>query len=241
MSGWEWQSIFFFFFPWEPLHLTSCWHQGPRYCQHAYFPKGPELCDALLCQDFLVKILICLPSRLQSGFCLARTTRLLGKGFLGIISFPGYSHPFLVIQYQNNTLYSCNPPCSSSTHCWWDHFCTSQISILTSHCNNPIGAHLHHVFLQHYSVLRLEKTQETLIAHNSLTNMLMKWNVNLLGDRVLFPLPGRLPFGFWWPLFDSVPRHWHLVTMAKKEREPERMEWHKHTFGCMHNWYMHAI
>lgn len=135
-----------FFFSWEPLHLTSCWHHGPYYCQCAYFPKGPELCDALLCQDFLVKILICLPSRLQSGFCLARTTQLLGKGFLDIISFPGYSHPFLVIQYQNNTLYSCTPPCSSNKHCWCDHFCTSQISILTSCCNTLASAFLHYVF-----------------------------------------------------------------------------------------------
>lgn len=58
----------FFFFSWEPLQLTSCWHHRLHYCQCAYFLKGPELCGSLLCQGFLAKILICLPSRLQSGF-----------------------------------------------------------------------------------------------------------------------------------------------------------------------------
>lgn len=58
-------------------------------------------------------------------FCLAWTMWPLGKGFLGIISIPGYSQPFLEIQYQNNTLYSCAAP-SSSNLCCWCHYCTSQ-------------------------------------------------------------------------------------------------------------------
>lgn len=124
MTGWEWQSIF----SWEPLRLTSCWHRGLCYCQCAYFPKGPRAVwfsalSGLSSQDTnlsSIKIAV------RLFFCLARIVRPLGKGFLGIIAIPGYSQPFLVIQYQNNTLYSCTPPCSSNQRCWCDYYCTSQ-------------------------------------------------------------------------------------------------------------------
>lgn len=125
-------------FSWEPLQLTSCWHRGLYATVSVLiFPRAHELCGSLLCQGFLAKILICLPSRLQPGcsFVWTRTVRTLGKGFLGIISIPGYSQPFLVIQYQNNTLYSCTPPCSSKSTLLMRLLLHLSISILTSYLN----------------------------------------------------------------------------------------------------------
>lgn len=195
------------------------------------FPRAPELCGSLLCQDFLAEILICLPSRLSVfSFVWLAPCGCWGKGFLGIISIPGYSHPVLVIQYQNNILYSCTPPCSSNQRCCRDYFCTSHISILTSCLNTLVSA-----FPDHFTSVSYGEGEDTRNTHsnNSATNMLMKWqcggNINLLGDRLVLPLPRRLPFGSWWPLFASVPRHWHLATKAKEEREPASVQWLKYT------------
>lgn len=118
----KWRSTF----SWEPLRLTSSWHHRIHYCQYAYFPKGLRAAwfsalSGLSGQDTnlsSIKIAVGL------FFCLACTVRLLGKGFLGIISTPGYSQPFLVIQYQNNTLSTTTPPCSSNQRCWYDDNCT---------------------------------------------------------------------------------------------------------------------
>ena len=134
------------------------------------FPRAPELCGSLLCQGFLAKILICLPSRLQSGFSFVwlAPCGCWGKGFLGIISIPGYSQPFLVIQYQNNTLYSCTPPCSSNQRCWCDYYCTSQ-----SQFSLPVStlSPVHFFAIIHYSVLWWD-TRNTRIT-GSVANMLM--------------------------------------------------------------------
>lgn len=125
MTGWGWQSIFFrgSLFNWPHVDTAGYATVGAL-----IFPRAPELCGSLLCQGFLAKILICLPSRLQSGFSFVwpAPCGCRGKASWGIISIAGYSQPFLVIQYQNNTLYSCTPPCSSNQHCWCDYYYTSQ-------------------------------------------------------------------------------------------------------------------
>lgn len=92
-------------------------------------------------------------------FCLTWAVWPLGKGFLCIISIPGYSQPFLVIQYQNNTLYSCTPPCSSNQHCW---LLLNLLSILTSCLNTGPWGILLFFFLNtlHFSLLLWEKSPE---------------------------------------------------------------------------------
>ncbi len=155
MTGWEWQSIF----SWEPLQLTSCWHRGLCYCQCAYFPKGPRAAwlsalSGLSAQDTnlsSIKIAV------RFFFCLSCTVRLLGKGFLGIISIPGYSQPFLVIQYQNNTLYRCTLPRSSNPLLLM--WLLLHLSILTS-CLNRFPVHFPNIFFFkfHICVLQWGKT-----------------------------------------------------------------------------------
>lgn len=113
--------LVFFFLVGAFLSDPALTPKGRCCCQCSCFPKGPRKPRASrLCQDFLAKMLICLPSRLQL-FCLVfelRACMCVGgwgwwKGILGIISIPGYTRPFLVIQYQNRTLYSRAPPGSS--------------------------------------------------------------------------------------------------------------------------------
>lgn len=150
----------------EPFLVTWCWHG--RLCrQCAYFPKSHKLCGSLLCQGFLSEILICLPSRLWSGFsfvCYELCSRW-GNASLGIISISGYSQLFLLIQYQNNTLYNHTPPSSSKQQCWGSSNCASQ-----SQFSLPVTLPLPWAYLQHFwnyhFIFLGEHTQSTHSTHS---------------------------------------------------------------------------
>lgn len=198
-------------------------------CLFSQGPPGP--CGSLLCQDFLAEILICLPSRWSQSSLLFGLHRV-GAGE----KLPGYylysrifsSLPCDTVSKQH--IIQLGPHVNSadattSTPLW------SQFSLPDSTLS---PAHFLSTFSNLTSV-SYGGREDAGCAHSndSVANMLMKWhcgwNINLLGDRVVLPLPRQLPFGSWWPLFTSVPRHWHLATKAKEESEPASMAWLQYT------------
>lgn len=137
---WEkrlWESDKAFCFRSEPLLVTPCWHYGLHYCQGACFLKGHTLCGSLLCQGFsgCDTYLSSIKIAAELFFCLAQTQQSLGGNALWVLSlFQDILQPFLVIQYQNSTLYSCTPPCLWNQQCWCSYNCDalSQFSLPVS-------------------------------------------------------------------------------------------------------------
>lgn len=112
------------------------------------FPRAPELCGSLLCQDFLAKILICLPSRLQSGFPFVWLTPCgcyWGKASWVLSPFQDILSPSLWYSIKTTHYTAAPHPVPQNQSSWW--YCTTTAPL---NRNSSSQAHSFTIYIYFY-------------------------------------------------------------------------------------------